>query len=84
MSEVDRMLEISDWMRAEGYTIEDMDFMWDFCVVFKHMTISRLDRSRINWRGLRLDLIKQIPGIYEEISKKVNYYSEEDGTIRSE
>lgn len=57
------------WLSHNGLTEGEMDFMWEACKVYKHPVISRLS----DWRDLRVDLVAQIPKIYEECVNKVLY-----------
>lgn len=61
--------EFKKWLIESNITEEDLDFMWEYCLVFNHRTISILSKSGINWRDLNLFLIKQIPDIYNELVK---------------
>jgi len=72
---MEKVTSFREWMSSIDLLEEDLDFMWDFCVVFKHSTIESLDRSGVGWRDLRLELVQQIPGIYEKLMKEVNYYN---------
>lgn len=66
---------IREWMSSQGLTAEDLDFMWDYCIVFGHPIISKLGIN--SWKNLRPDLVKQIPAEYEKMVKKVIYNEEE-------
>lgn len=32
---------INEWINSQELTTEDLDFMWDFCIVFGHPVISK-------------------------------------------
>lgn len=66
---------INEWINSQGLTTEDLDFMWDFCIVFDHPIISKLGMD--SWKDLRPDLIKQIPNEYEKMVEKVVYNNKE-------
>lgn len=62
---------INEWINSQELTTEDLDFMWNFCIVFGHPVISKLGMA--SWKDLHLDLIKQIPNEYEKMVEKVIY-----------
>lgn len=66
---------INEWINSQELTTEDLDFMWDFCIVFGHPVISKLGMA--SWKDLRPDLIKQIPNEYEKMVEKVIYNNKE-------
>lgn len=63
---------IYEWLRHNGLTESEMDFMWEACKVYKHPIISRLS----DWRDLRVDLVAEIPEIYEKCVNKILYEKE--------
>lgn len=66
---------INEWINSQELTTEDLDFMWDFCIVFGHPVISKLGMASL--KDLRPDLIKQIPNEYEKMVEKVIYNNKE-------
>jgi hypothetical protein len=66
---------INEWINSQGLTTEDLDFMWDFCIVFDHPIISKLGMA--SWKDLRPDLIELIPNEYEKMVEKVIYNNKE-------
>lgn len=39
---------INEWINSQELTTEDLDFMWDFCIVFGHPVISKLGMASWN------------------------------------
>lgn len=76
-NKLDKEFEI--WKKENNYTDEDLDFMWDFCVAFKHPTISSLNKSGVGWRNLNKTVImNELPSIYENTRNKEIYLDYEE------
>lgn len=63
--------DLETWLKEENLTVEDLNFMWDFCAEFGHRVISNLKNNNINWKDLNIVAIKSLPNAYNETLKEL-------------
>lgn len=64
-------IDINTWKKKNGYTDEDLDFMWDFCAEFKHPTIKNMNDNGIRWNRLSYFALLSLPKVYEDVRNSV-------------
>lgn len=64
-------IDLDTWKSINNYTDEDLDFMWDFCVEFKHPNIKNLNDNGVRWNKLSQFALLSLPKVYEEVRNSV-------------
>ena len=63
--------DVVEFLNEIGYTLEQLDKMWEYCIDKKHPLICNLDNGGIDWRDLNTNAIKTLPEQFEEWGGKL-------------
>lgn len=63
--------EQESWMLENGYTEQDLDDMWEFCVLFGHPIIRNLSGAGKSWTDLNLMAVKTMESEYNKLLRKI-------------
>lgn len=63
--------DVLAWIVENGILEEDLDFMWEFCVVFEHPVIRNLSGAGKSWTDLNLMAVKTIESEYNKLLRKI-------------